>query len=235
MIIRDKKISTGIIREDSSMSLEDAGVIYKNAIFFDLEHYIYKKPICIGVFGCCYYDEAEQKLIITQYMIENKKDAVDILYMAEDYFNNMLLNNKKYIVTFSGNNDFTVVNYLFNKYNIDFSINDNFIHIDLQKEYEIQTKSHTGLKALEKIFNIQRDSELISGSNLAKTFGKIVKDDTYIDRMPKEKMEKILLYNEQDIVSLFQIYTNWDMVRTLSSEETQNQVDETKDLSCETT
>ncbi|MGE5628808.1 MAG: ribonuclease H-like domain-containing protein [Solirubrobacterales bacterium] len=217
------------------MSLEDAGVIYKNAIFFDLEHYIYKKPICIGVFGCCYYDEAEQKLIITQYMIENKKDAVDILYMAEDYFNNMLLNNKKYIVTFSGNNDFTVVNYLFNKYNIDFSINDNFIHIDLQKEYEIQTKSHTGLKALEKIFNIQRDSELISGSNLAKTFGKIVKDDTYIDRMPKEKMEKILLYNEQDIVSLFQIYTNWDMVRTLSSEETQNQVDETKDLSCETT
>lgn len=231
MIIRDKKISTGIISEDSSLKLEDAGAIYKNAVFFDLEHYIYKKPICIGVFGCCYYDEAEQKLIITQYMIENKKDAVDILYLAEDYFNNILLNNKKYIVTFSGNNDFTVVNYLFNKYNIDFSINDNFIHIDLQKEYETQTKSHTGLKALEKIFNIQRDSELISGSNLAKTFGKIVKDDTYIDRMPKEKMEKILLYNEQDIVSLFEIYTNWDVLNSIVKEEP-IETDENKDLSC---
>ncbi|AKA69614.1 hypothetical protein CSCA_2489 [Clostridium scatologenes] len=30
--------------------------------------------------------------------------------------------------------------------------------------------------------------------------------------MPKEKIDKILLYNEQDVVSLFQIYVNWNIV-----------------------
>ena len=27
--------------------------------------------------------------------------------------------------------------------------------------------------------------------------------------MPKEKIEKILLYNEQDVVNLYYIYVNW--------------------------
>ena len=43
--------------------------VYKHAIYFDLEHYVYKKPICIGVFGCCYYDDDLKKLKVTQYMI----------------------------------------------------------------------------------------------------------------------------------------------------------------------
>lgn len=210
MIIIEKRTKIEDIVVEHPNLVDDKGFIYKNALFFDLEHYIYKVPICIGVFGCCYYDEKYDELIITQYMIENKSDAEEILVMARDYFMNMLESKKKsYIITFSGNNDFTVINYLFKKYNIDFSIDESFEHIDLQREYEKKMKTNIGLKALEKIFEIDRDSELISGSNLAKTFWKIVKDETYIERMPKQKAEKILLYNEQDIVSLFYIYVNW--------------------------
>jgi len=59
----------------------------------------------------------------------------------------------------------------------------------------------------------------MSGSNLAKTFGKIVKDDDYINRMPQEKKDKILLYNQQDVVSLFYIYVDWYNKIQLKTEE----------------
>ncbi len=101
------------------------------------------------------------------------------------------LEKKKYIITFSGNNDFTVINYLFEKYDIDFDIKEYFQSIDLQREYEKEKKSSIGLKNLEKEFNIIREEkELISGQNLAKTFSKIIKDDDYINRMPEYKKEK---------------------------------------------
>ena len=29
---------------------EDDPEVFKNAIYFDLEHYVYKKPVCIGIF-----------------------------------------------------------------------------------------------------------------------------------------------------------------------------------------
>ncbi|MHC1721396.1 MAG: ribonuclease H-like domain-containing protein [Clostridiaceae bacterium] len=194
--------------------------IYKRALFFDLEHYIYKKPVCIGVFGCCYYEEKDHELKITQYMIENQEDSDLILELAKDYFTDMIENKEKsYIVTFSGNNDFSVIRYLFDKYAIDFSIDEKFRHIDLQKQYEKEQKEGIGLKALEKIFQIERGSELISGSNLAKTFWKLVKDDSYIARIPKQKIEKILSYNEQDIVSLFQIYVNWNKLNYMYKPE----------------
>lgn len=123
----------------------------------------------------------------------------------------MELEKKIYIITFSGNNDFTVINYLFEKYDIDFDIKEYFQSIDLQREYEKEKKSSIGLKNLEKEFNIIREEkELISGQNLAKTFSKIIKDDDYINRMPEYKKKKILLYNEQDVVSLFHIYTTWN-------------------------
>ena len=224
MIIREKRTKIADVVKELPSLVEDKEFIYKNALFFDLEHYIYKVPICIGVFGCCYYDEKDNELLITQYMIENKNDAEKILLMARDYFENMLEGkHKKYIITFSGNNDFTVINYLFKKYNIEFSLEESFIHIDLQREYEKKMKTNIGLKALEKIFEINRDSELISGSNLAKTFWKIVKDETYIERMPKEKTEKILLYNEQDIVSLFSIYVNWYKLNYIEKAESHNE------------
>ena len=209
-----KKYDSIFIKQPSiQKALQIKGLcVFKDALFFDLEHYIYKKPICIGVFGCCFYDKDIEELKVTQYMIENKTDAKSILKMAEDYFINMWNNGKRYIVTFSGNNDFTVINYLFKKYKLDFDINEHFFHIDLQRQYEKEIHSSIGLKALEKEFGIVRESEVISGSNLAKTFSKIVKDNDYINRMPEKKKEKILLYNEQDVVSLFDIYVNWKSV-----------------------
>lgn len=145
-------------------------------------------------------------------MIEGKKDVKNILKLAKKYFENAYgTGEKKYIITFSGNNDFTVINYLFEKYDIDFDIKEYFQSIDLQREYEKEKKSSIGLKNLEKEFNIIREEkELISGQNLAKTFSKIIKDDDYINRMPEYKKKKILLYNEQDVVSLFHIYTTWN-------------------------
>ncbi|MFL0196358.1 ribonuclease H-like domain-containing protein [Clostridium sp. WILCCON 0269] len=208
--LNDVEVEKPVI--ENSLKVEDSRCIFRDAIFFDLEHYIYKKPICVGVFGCCFYDYKNEVLKVTQYMIENKKDIKIILKLAKEYFENMVQKNKKYIVTFSGNNDFTVINYLFEKYNMEFSISDHFIDIDLQKEYERKIHKSIGLKSLEKEFGITRENTIISGSNLAKTFSKIIKDNEYINRMPQIKKQKILLYNEQDVVSLFNIYTKWNNV-----------------------
>lgn len=219
MITRENKIQLSEIDDEFSLIFEGNNKLYKKALFFDLEHYVYKKPICIGVFGCAYYDEDENCLKVTQYMIENKKDSIKILHLAKDYFNKMLLeHDKKYIVTFSGNNDYTMINYLFNKYNLDYKIEDYFVGIDLQKAYEKVKKTSIGLKALEKNFDIIREGELISGATLAKTFNKIMKDEDYMHRMPEEKKEKILLYNEQDVINLFHIYIDWEKIIKIEEE-----------------
>jgi uncharacterized protein YprB with RNaseH-like and TPR domain len=211
MIVRQNTIAVEKLVLSEVLEINGVKDVYKNALFFDLEHYVYKKPICVGVFGCCYYQEESNAIKVTQYMIENKKDAVDILHMAEEYFKKAFAeNNKKYIVTFSGNNDYTVINYLLKKYKIKLNLDDHFEKIDIQELYEASTKNCIGLKALEKIFEINRENELISGSNLAKTFNKIMKDESYIQRMPKEKVQKILLYNEQDVISLFHMLTRWN-------------------------
>lgn len=213
MIIRNNEIKIGDIDDNLSFKDDNYEPVYKKSLFFDLEHYVYKKPVCIGVFGCCYFDENENILKVTQYMIENNKDARNILDLARDYFKSQYEdNNKSYIVTFSGNNDFTVINYLFDKYKFEYKILESYKEIDLQSEYSKKTNISTGLKNLEKEFSITRESELISGSNLAKTFGKIIKDPEYFARMPEGKKQKILLYNEQDVVSLFYMCTNWHSI-----------------------
>jgi uncharacterized protein YprB with RNaseH-like and TPR domain len=221
------KLSSVKAREfssENSFAVEGNKLLFKDALFFDLEHYIYKKPICIGVFGCCIYDEVTNELKVTQYMAENKKDAIEILSLAKNYFEEMKMKyNKKCIVTFSGNNDFTVINYLLKEHKTDFLLEGYFQEVDLQQCYEKAMGTCIGLKALEKIFDIDRESELISGSNLAKTFGKIVKDDDYINRMPQEKKDKILLYNQQDVVSLFYIYVDWFNKIQLKTEESEAQ------------
>ncbi len=71
-------------------------------------------------------------------------------------------------MTFSGNNDFTVINYLFDKYGINFDFNNYFRSVDIQKIYEHTFKQGIGLKALEKKFGIEREGDVLSGSNLAK-------------------------------------------------------------------
>ncbi len=194
---------------DYRIESDDVKYSADEMIFFDLEHYVYKKPKCIGVFGACVYSKEKKSLEVTQYMIENKYEVIDILHLAHRYFIDMKNNNKKAIVTFSGNNDFTVINYLFKKYSIEYNFDEEYDDIDVQKEYERYMGSSIGLKNLEKKFEIFREGEVISGSNLAKTFHKVLKDDTYIMRMPKEKIEKILLYNEQDVVNLYHILNSW--------------------------
>lgn len=210
MIFRENIIKVEDIFIEKVLEVDGIKTVFKDAIFFDLEHYVYKKPICIGVFGCCYYDEKENQLVVNQYMIENKKDSLEILKLAEKYFiDKKKENNKKYLVTFSGNNDYVVIKHLFNKNHIDLDIKSCFKEVDLQKHYEYAQGVCIGLKKLEKMFEIERKSEVISGSNLAKTFSKIIRDPDYIERMSQEKIKNILLYNEQDVVSLFYMVINW--------------------------
>lgn len=227
MITRENCIEIEEICKEFCLESDGKHELYKEALFFDLEHYVYKKPICVGVFGCAFYDEINNCLKVTQYMIENKAEADKILVLAKDYFESMFNNHKKkYLITFSGNNDYSIINYLFKKNNIRLDLQEKFIGIDLQKEYEKVKKTSIGLKNLEKEFSINRDSELISGSNLAKTFSKIIKDNDYMNRMPDEKKEKILLYNEQDVVSLFHMYINWKNIVKLTEEISEETVEQ---------
>lgn len=209
MIIRENIVEVEEISKEFMLQTDNINRRPDEVIFFDLEHYVYKKPKCIGVFGVCIYNKNDRKIYVTQYMIENKSEVVNLLLLAKKYFINMKNNGKKAIVTFSGNNDFTVINYLFKKYNIEYDFSVEYESIDIQKEYEKERKTSIGLKNLEKLFNIHREGDLISGSNLAKTFHKVLKDREYIKRMPKEKIETILVYNEQDVTNLCIIFKKW--------------------------
>ncbi|WP_195970829.1 ribonuclease H-like domain-containing protein [Clostridium thermobutyricum] len=218
MIIKENRIEIDDVSQEFMLE-SDENIEVEDVIFFDLEHYVYKKPKCIGVFGACVYEKESRTLLTTQYMIENKREIKDLLKLALKYFKDMKEKGKRAISTFSGNNDFTVINYLFNKYKIEFDFEDEFNSIDLQKYYEREMGTSIGLKNLEKIFNIHRQGEVISGSNLAKTFYKVLKDSDYIKRMPYEKIEKILLYNEQDVVNLYYIFLNWKKYITKEDKE----------------
>ena len=121
MIIRENVIEVEGYDEIDMLEVNGEKCKPEELIFFDLEHYVYKKPKCIGVFGACIYNNIDKKLYVTQYMIENKGEVVDILVLAKKYFLKMREIGKKSIVTFSGNNDYTVINYLFKKYNINFN------------------------------------------------------------------------------------------------------------------
>ena len=208
MIIKEEVIDVEMPDEKANNLNGSYEEVCSKSVFFDLEHYVYKKPKCVGVFGVCTYIQG--KLTVTQYMIEDERDVKEILLWGKEYFKKCEKKGKKYIVTFSGNNDFLVINYLFDKFSINYNISEKYTHIDIQREYEKIRKTSIGLKALEKEFNIVRESQLISGSTLAKTFSKLTKDDCYIKRIPKEKIKKILLYNEQDVVSLYQMCKNWN-------------------------
>lgn len=226
MIIRENIVEVEKVSKEFMLCTNEVNVSPEDVIFFDLEHYVYKKPKCIGVFGACVYNKKENKIYVTQYMIENKNEVVSLLVLAKKYFINMKNAGKKAIVTFSGNNDFTVINYLFKKYNIEYDFSIEYDSIDIQKEYEKERKTSIGLKNLEKLFDIHREGELISGSNLAKTFHKVLKDKEYIIRMPKEKIETILLYNEQDVTNLCIIFKKWKQYISNIEDEEIEELDE---------
>jgi len=213
LIIRENRIKLDNVDAKYALNYEGNNKIFRDALYFDLEHCVYKVPICVGVFGCCYYDEKNNDVVITQYMIEGKSDVKEILVMAKEYFLKMYNKyNKRYIVTFSGNNDFSVINALLLKYKVNINIRELFKEVDLQIEFKKATDTCIGLKNLENLFGIHREGEVISGTNLAKTFSKIVKDPFYYSRMPAEKKEKILIYNEQDVANLVKINLLWNKI-----------------------
>ena len=234
MIIRENIVDVEEYRLEEILNNKEVDCKPEESIYFDLEHYVYKKPKCIGVFGACVYNKKNKKINVTQYMIENKSEVVDILLLAKKYFIKMKREGKKVIVTFAGNNDFTVIKYLFNKYCIYFDFEKEFKSIDIQKEYEKDMKISIGLKNLEKIFEVYREGDVISGSNLAKTFHKVLKDKEYIQRMPKEKIETILQYNEQDVVNLYKIFINWkNYIKTEEDTKENDDFDEIKEIKTE--
>ena len=233
MIIRENKVKIEEYGNEFMMKSKDKEYNPEEIIFFDLEHYVYKKPKCIGVFGACEYDKKNNSIIVTQYMIEDRDEATNILYLAKDYFIKIKKNGKKAIITFSGNNDFTVINYLFKENGIYYNFDEEFDSIDIQKEYEKDKKVSIGLKNLEKIFDIIREGEVISGSNLAKTFHKVMKDKSYFKRMPEEKIEKILIYNEQDVINLYYIYIYWKKYifeETIEEQIIEKNIDDSEDF-----
>ena len=234
MIIRENIVDVEEYRLEEILNNKEVDCKPEESIYFDLEHYVYKKPKCIGVFGACVYNKKNKKINVTQYMIENKSEVVDILLLAKKYFIKMKREGKKVIVTFAGNKDFTVIKYLFNKYGIYFDFEKEFKSIDIQKEYEKDMKISIGLKNLEKIFEVYREGDVISGSNLAKTFHKVLKDKEYIQRMPKEKIETILQYNEQDVVNLYKIFINWkNYIKTEEDTKENDDFDEIKEIKTE--
>ena len=234
MIIRENIVDVEEYRLEEILNNKEVDCKPEESIYFDLEHYVYKKPKCIGVFGACVYNKKNKKINVTQYMIENKSEVVDILLLAKKYFIKMKREGKKVIVTFAGNNDFTVIKYLFNKYGIYFDFEKEFKSNDIQKEYEKDMKISIGLKNLEKIFEVYREGDVISGSNLAKTFHKVLKDKEYIQRMPKEKIETILQYNEQDVVNLYKIFINWkNYIKTEEDTKENDDFDEIKEIKTE--
>src|SRR5690554_4085778 len=100
MLVQKEKIPVAVNAADYTLKYRGKEII-RDSIFFDLEHYLYKEPIAIGVFGAAVYQEEKKAIVTTQYMIENKKDARAILKMTRDYFEAMRKDGKKYVVTFS--------------------------------------------------------------------------------------------------------------------------------------
>lgn len=199
--------------------------IYDNALFLDLEHFIDKVPICIGVFGVATYEEGA--LHSVQYMIENKKDAEALLVIMRDFFK---ADRHRYLVTFAGGNDINVIHHLFSEAGFPIDLTKQYISVDLQKFYHDYTHEPIGLKPLEKIFEIERDEEeLISGRALARTFQHMVKDEHYAARMPAGKMDLILHYNLSDVVNLFHILVQWHLYVSYKPRTEKNKKSEPND------
>ncbi len=89
MIIRENILRVDDVSNDLMINHEGMEFLPEDMIFFDLEHYVYKKPKCIGVFGACVYNSRTKSLEVTQYMIENRYEGLDILYLAKNYFISM--------------------------------------------------------------------------------------------------------------------------------------------------
>lgn len=210
MIYVNKTISIDEVDEEYSLTYNEKKFNYKDALFFDLEHYVYRRPIAIGVFGCAYYEEESHSIRLTQLMIERAEEADEILIDALRYFKYAKEKlKKKYIVTFSGDNDFFMFNTLIKDKGINYRLENQYKSIDIQKEFQKKTNEGIGLKSLEILFHINRECESISGVQIAKSFGKYFKENGHY-KMSKKKADRILRYNQEDVVNLFYIAMKWE-------------------------
>lgn len=213
MIQINKTINVEDVQEDYYINVDGKNVlcseVCEKGIFLDLEHYVYKKPIGIVVFGACTYDSRKKGLKFIQFMMENKEEKRIVLSQAEEFFRYMYeFEDKRYIITFSGNNDFLVMKHLFNEEKFDFRKIKRFGHVDIQKEYEKAKKKIIGLKKLENYMGIERQGEVLNGAKMARTFGKMFSRANY--RLNVLKKDKLLEYNQQDVLSLYYILNKWD-------------------------
>lgn len=221
MIIKRETLPVDPPPYPAALSDRQGNQIYDNALFLDLEHYINKVPICIGVFGIATYEDGA--LHAVQYMIENQKDAEALLVIMRDFFKK---DRHRYLVTFAGGNDVTVIHRLFEQAGFPIDLHKRYEAVDLQKIYHDYTGEQIGLKALEKIFEIGREEEeLISGRALARTFQRMFKDNRYAARMPRGKDALILRYNLSDVVNLFHILVRWHFYVSPKAKENKGKSD----------
>ena len=71
MIIRENTIKIKNINNEFMIHKEEIKYLPEDLIFFDLEHYVYKKPKCVGVFGACEFDK--KKISIKSYSVYDRK------------------------------------------------------------------------------------------------------------------------------------------------------------------
>lgn len=181
-----------------------------HAIFLDLEHYIYHKPLALGIFGAAVREGEE--LVCTQYFLEDRKDLKRLVAAAQGYLMSRRDDGYDQIVAFAAKNDLMVLHAMFDKFSIDFDLHEQFAVIDLQKVFQREFGAMIGLNALEEFAAIRREGPAISGSTIAKTFASIINDPGYIHRMPVEKRTRLLDYNREDVVNLFFILANWHRI-----------------------
>lgn len=179
-------------------------------IFLDMEHYIYRKPIALGIFGAAVLEGNE--LVCTQYFLENKKDLKGLVKTSYNYLNEKQKAGHSQLVAFAAKNDLNVLHTMFRKFRLRGDLREEFKVVDLQSEFKKAYAETISLEALEGFAEIHRQGPSISGSTIAKTFANIVGDADYIHRMPKEKMVRLLDYNRMDVVNLFLVMANWDKI-----------------------
>ena len=181
--------------------------IHETAVFLDLEHYIYRKPICIGIFGAAVVEAGE--LVLTQYFLENRGDLKGLITSAHDYLLEKRAAGYEYLVTFAGQNDLMMLHAMFVKFGIKTDLRQVFDPVDLQSVFKQEFSGIIGLNALEDFCGIRREGPDISGSTIAKTFANVMADPGYIHRIPEDKIDRLLAYNQQDVENLCHILLNW--------------------------
>lgn len=215
MITRTSRIDLG--QTEAMPLLIKNKDIHKTSVFLDLEHYIYKKPICIGIFGAAVVEEGQ--LVLTQYFLENQADSKGLIKASHDYLQEKRGAGFEHLVTFAGQNDLMMLHAMFKKFRIPTDLRQLFDSIDLQSEFKQEFHGIVGLTALEQFAGIHRQGPEISGSTIAKTFASVMADPAYINRMPKEKIGRLLAYNQLDVENLYYIMMKWGNISKVQAQE----------------